>query len=394
MSTIEIFIALLLLFMAVPDLCKKLSRPALVFPVFVIVGIALRPLLGEEIATLLSAAGEVGFLLLLFEVGLEIDLPPLKELTQPLRFIYFWILLQYPLVIALASCVGLTPAEAMLSAAALSGCSVGMAYPAWKHHPGLDNGTRQFALHVMLLLETVAIIAFAAETTALKNGLHWNLILKLLGVAGVIILVGYFARHFTRLFQKVLQSATHWRTHLVVLVVLVICAIGERLGLAAPKTAFFLGLFMSRAEHEGKGLEEFTAPVSKRFLIPLFFVALGMKVDSALLFSWTALFALGSAGMVIGVRQVLHRRWLRFGNANSFLLLCPNLTIVALGAVTLTEKHSDAAAGWVLLTGLFLTISAIVLLPRPVTDKTNHFGGDDDLGGFVEASSSPPNKSA
>ncbi len=370
MSTIEIFIALLLLFMAVPDLCKKLSRPALVFPVFVIVGIALRPVLGEEVARLLSAAGDVGFLLLLFEVGLEIDLPPLKELICPFRFVLVWIAVQYPFLFALASSRGLTPAEAMLSAAALTGCSVGMAYPAWKHHPGLDDRSRPFALHVMVLLEAVAIIAFAAETTALKSGLEWIVLLKLLGVAGVIILVRYFARHFTRLFQKILQSATHWRTHLLILVVLVICALGARLGLAAPKTAFFLGLFMSRAEHDGKGLEEFTAPVSKRFLIPLFFVALGMKVDTALLWSWTALFALGSAGMLIGIRQVLHQRWLKFGDANSFLLLCPNLTIVALGAVTLTEKHSEVASGWVLLTGLFLTVSAIFLLPRPV--PTDH----------------------
>jgi Kef-type K+ transport system membrane component KefB len=365
MSTIEIFIALLLLFMAVPDVCQKLARPALVFPVFVLVGMALRPVLGEEVVRLLSAAGEVGFLLLLFEVGLEIDLPPLRQLLRPFRFALLWILAQYPFIFALASCAGLTPAEAMLSAAALTGCSVGMAYPAWKHHAGLDAVTRPFVLQVMVLLEAVAIIAFAAETTALKSGLQGAVLLKLLGVATVIILVGYFSRHFTRLFQRVLESATHWRTHLLILVVLVICAIGERLGLAAPKTAFFLGLFMSRAEHQGKGLEEFTAPVSRRFLIPLFFVALGLKIPAGLLVSWTALFAVGTAGILLGVRQVLHRRWLRLGDADSFLLLCPNLSIVALGAVTLSGQGSDTASAWVLLTGLFLTVCAILLLPRP-----------------------------
>ncbi|HUA69170.1 MAG TPA: cation:proton antiporter [Candidatus Saccharimonadales bacterium] len=365
MTNIEIFIALLLLFMAVPDVCQKLSRPALAFPIFVIVGMVLRPLVGTEVAGLLSAAGEVGFLLLLFEVGLEIELPPFKELRRPARFVAVWILVQYPFVLALASFLGLKPAEAILSAAALTGCSVGMAHPAWKIHPGLDAEARQFSLHVMVLLEAVAVVAFAAETTALKSGPQWSVLLKLLGAASVIVLVGYFARHFTRLFQKILESATHWRTHLLILLVLVICAVGERLGLSAPKTAFFLGLFMSRAEHDGKGLEEFTAPVSQRFLIPLFFVALGMKVDTALLVSWTALFAFGCAGLLLGIRQILHRRWLRFGAANSFLLLCPNLTIVALGAVTLAEKQDNTAAAWVLLTGLFLTVSAILLLPGP-----------------------------
>lgn len=366
MSNIEIFIVLLLLFMVVPDLCRKVSRPALVFPAFVVFGMILRPVVGAAVAGLLSAAGEIGFLLLLFEVGLEINLPPLKELLGPSRFAVLWILAQYPFVFALAMYWGLTPAEAMLSAAALTGCSVGMAHPAWKHHPGLDEHSRKFSLRLMVLLEAVAVVAFAAESTAVKSGPQWSVILKLLGVAGVIILVGYFARHFTRLFQKILESTTHWRTHLLILLVLVICALGERLGLAAPKTAFFLGLFMSRAEHEGRGLEEFTAPVSKRFLIPLFFVALGMKIDTGLLYSWTALFAFGCAGFLLGLRQVLHRRWLKFGGAESFLLLCPNLTIVALGAVTLEEKH-DTAAAWVLLTGLFLTVTAIILLPRTAT---------------------------
>lgn len=370
MSHIEIFIALLLLFMVVPDFCRKLSRPALVFPVFVLVGMCLRPMVGTDVAELLNAAGEVGFVMLLFEVGLEINLPPLRELKKPLRYVLFWALAQYPFILALASFMGLTPAEAMLAAAALTGCSVGMAYPAWKHHPGLEGDTRTFALHVMVLLEAVAVIAFATESAALKQGALWIVLLKILGAAFVILLVGYFARHFTRLFQKLLESTTHWRTHLVILVVLAVCALGERLGLAAPKTAFFMGLFMSRAEHEGKGLEEFTAPVSKRFLIPLFFVSLGMSIETSLLVSWVAVFAWGSAGIILAVRQVLHRRWLGFGSPNAFLLLCPNLPIVALGAVTLASQQRGIAAGWVLLTGLFLSIGAIILLPRTNGNST------------------------
>jgi Kef-type K+ transport system membrane component KefB len=216
----------------------------------------------------------------------------------------------------------------------------------------------------MVLLEAVAVIAFATESAALKQGSTWIVLLKILGATLVILLVGYFARHFTRLFQKLLESTTHWRTHLVILVVLAVCALGERLGLAAPKTAFFMGLFMSRAEHEGKGLEEFTAPVSQRFLIPLFFVSLGMSIETPLLVSWLAVFAWGSAGIILAVRQVLHRRWLGFGRPNSFLLLCPNLPIVALGAVPLAKEQSHIAASWVLLTGLFLSVGAILLLPR------------------------------
>jgi hypothetical protein len=48
----RIFI-LLLLFLAVPDLCSKLRRPALAYSVFVLFGFALGPLASAEVATTL-----------------------------------------------------------------------------------------------------------------------------------------------------------------------------------------------------------------------------------------------------------------------------------------------------------------------------------------------------
>jgi Kef-type K+ transport system membrane component KefB len=52
-----------------------LRRPALVYPVFVLFGLAITPVVDGQVHEMLVQAGQVGFLLLLFEVGLEIDLP-------------------------------------------------------------------------------------------------------------------------------------------------------------------------------------------------------------------------------------------------------------------------------------------------------------------------------
>jgi len=191
-------------------------------------------------------------------------------------------------------------------------------------------------------------------------------------VLAVIYLAARFARHVMAVFETILRETTHWRTHLLVLLVLAICAVGERLGLSAAKTAFFLGLFMSRVEHDGSGLEEFIAPISRRFLIPLFFVSLGMAVELRLLVSWNALLALGTAGLLLGIRQVLHRRWFKLsGNPEAFLLLCPNLTVVALGAAAMIEarKVSSENASWLLLTGFFMTVAAVALLPANPVPK-------------------------
>jgi Kef-type K+ transport system membrane component KefB len=365
MNNIEVIIGLLLVFMAVPDACRRLGRPALAFPAFVVFGLVLGPAADPGVKVMLHEAGAVGFVLLLFHVGLEIDLPRLGSLGRALRFALPWTLIQYPVVFLFAHQMGFDWADSLLVAAALTGVSVGMAYPAWQDYPGLEEPQRQAMLRILIVLEALTVVLLAVTAPALKRGLSWTLLPRLAGMFLVVLLVARFARHLTRLFQIVLERTTHWRTHLLVLLVLALCALGDRLGLAAAKTAFFLGLFMSRAEHEGKGLEDFIAPISQRFLVPILFVSLGLRVEWALVVSWTGLMALGAAGLLLGLREVLHRRWLSAGgDRHAYLLVCPNLTIVALGASTLLEsQRSPTAAGWLLLTGFLMTVFAIVLLP-------------------------------
>ncbi|HVY70079.1 MAG TPA: cation:proton antiporter [Verrucomicrobiae bacterium] len=365
MNNIEVIICLLMLFMGVPDLCRKLGRPALVYPAFVLFGLVLGSWVTGDVKSMVHEAGKVGFLLLLFEVGLDIDLPRWKEFLRPLRYAMKWSLVQYPLVFGLANVAGLTLGESFLSAAALTGCSVGMAYAGWKQYAGLAAVAKPFVCLVMVALEMLAIVVMAADSAALAYGLHWVVALKLAGIFTAIFLVSQFNAHLTRLFQIILQKTTHWRVHLLVLLVLVICAIGERLGLSAAKTAFFLGLFMSRAEHDGVSLEQFMAPISSRFLIPLFFVALGVQVQWSTLFSMIGMLAVVAGAILLAAREVLHRRWMPTGgDARACLLFCPNLTLVALAATILLEHRPESTgAVWVLLTGLFMSIVSLLMLP-------------------------------
>jgi Kef-type K+ transport system membrane component KefB len=371
MNSIEFIIILLLLFMAVPDLCRMVRRPALIYPAFVIFGLLLAPWTQSDAGTMIQQAGQIGFLLLLFEVGLEIDLPPAARLRRPLAYMLRWVAVQYPVVLALARFAGLPWLESFVAAAAITGCSVGMAHSAWKNYPGLTPDTRAFVLHVMVLLEVLAIVLLAAETTGLGlNTSWWMLVLKLLGVAVAIYLCSRIAVPFTRLLQEGLGRTTQWRIHFVILLVLAVCAVGERLGLSGAKMAFFLGLFMSRVQHDGKGLENYLAPISQRFLIPTFFVALGMAIPVAFLWSRTALLALVAAGVLIVFRETIHRRWLRTGgDANTYLLFSPNLTMVALAASAMLSAGLQAeVAAWTVLTGLFMTVIAIIALPPPGPD--------------------------
>ena len=369
MNNIETIICLILLLMAVPDVCRKLGRPALANVFFVLFGFVLEPHLEKDVITMIGQAGEVGFLLVLFEVGLEIDLPKLREFLPSLRFAALWSLIQYPIVVALAVIAGLTVPEAILAAAALTSCSMSMAYFGWKHYPGLPGASRGFVVQIMIALEVLAIVVLSLGSVGEKSGFGWLILFKLVGMAVTVYLIGRFAAHVVKMFQWIIEKTTRWRVHFLVLLVLVICAIGERLGLAAPKTAFFLGLFMSKAEFAGKSVEEYIAPISHGFLIPVFFVSLGLLIDSHSLFSLTAVLAAGTALVLIGCREVLHRRWLKTGgDSKAYLLLCPNLTMAALAGKALLATDSRAAAAWVVLTGLFISVISLFMLPRVAAD--------------------------
>jgi Kef-type K+ transport system membrane component KefB len=372
MTSIELLVVLLLLVMAVPDLCNWIGRPALAYPAFVCFGILIGPLVRSEVGSMVREAGEIGFVLLLFEVGLEIDLPNWRQLKRPALYVLRWVGPQYPILIFLARFAGLGWIESFIAAAALSACSVGMAFAAWKSFPGLSEASRAFLLHVMVMLEVVAVVLLAMETAALGHAPSWVFALKLAGIALVIYACSRISVHVTRALQAVLERTTKWRLHFVALLILTICAVGERLGLSGPKTAFFLGLFSSRVRHEGRSLEDYLAPISRRFLIPLFFLALGTQVPLGALFSATALLAVASAAILIAFRHVLHSRFAPTGGeSRAYLLLCPNFTLVALAARSLiAAPDGTGTAAWLLLTGLLITLYAIAALPPSVAVET------------------------
>ncbi|MGD0087287.1 MAG: cation:proton antiporter [Verrucomicrobiota bacterium] len=365
MNSIETVICLILLFMAMPDLCQKIGRPAMVNAFFVVFGLGLGLIAHPEVTTMIQQAGEVGFLLVLFEVGLEIELPGFKEFLPSLHFAGGWALVQYPLVLALATVAGLPLPAALLASAALTGCSISMTYPGWKHYPGLSEPARALVLQIMVALEVITMVVLTVGGVALKSGFSWLILARLAGMAVMIYLISRFASHLVKLFQLIIQKTTQWRVHFLVLLVLIICAIGERIGLSAAKTAFFLGLFMSRAEFQNQRVDDIIAPISRRFLIPIFFVSLGLMINVRMLFSYTALLALCGAFLLIGFRDLIHRRWFKTGgDRETYLLFCPNLTMVAVAAASLLAAGARDAATWTVLCGLFLSVAALSLLPR------------------------------
>lgn len=76
-------------------------------------------------------------------------------------------------------------------------------------------------------------------------------------------LICRYADPLTRYLGQRLEHTTRWKVYVVVLFVFVVSAVGARLGRSESKTAFFLGLFMSRASHEGLALCHHLRPIGE-----------------------------------------------------------------------------------------------------------------------------------
>lgn len=367
MTPIELFILIILLLLSVPDLCARLGRPALLYAVYLMVGLLLGPLLDAEVRKLLADIGRFGFILLLFEIGLEIELPTVKSLLTPVKLALKWGVLQVPVLLALARWAGLTWTESALASAALIGCSVSMTFLAWQHFPTPNQDSKKHLLLWMVSIEIMAILVLTAGSALLKHGFGTDFFLQLALIAVAVFLISRYADRLTGLLGRQLESTGKWKAHYVVLFVFLISAAGARLGLSESKTAFFLGLFMSRATHEGLALSHHLRPIGQHLLIPVFFVSLGAFVPMEMLITQLGVMALASVVIVLLLRDLLHRTWVKSGcQRSAFLLVCPNLTIVAIAANTMREHGSPPThIAWLILTGLALSLVALLFLPKP-----------------------------
>lgn len=369
MKLIEAVIVILFAVVLLQDVLQLLGRRALLYPCYIVLGLLLGPLVTGETVEVLRDLGEFGFIFLLFLIGLEIELPDWREASRALLLGLGWVLAHTVLLIPIGLHLGLSAENTLICLTALTACSVGMAHSSWEHFPHKSTRTKQRMLLWMVALEVLAVLQFAAAEPLLENGLGWNSSLRLLLTVLTMVGVCWLAPKFARSLQIVIEITERWRLHFIVLLVLAAAAFGERLGLSAPKTAFFLGLFISRATHESLTLEKYLQPVGQNLLIPVFFIVLGLQVPMTSLWSVSGLWALGTCAAMLLWRTMLYRTVFHRAigdNSNVFHLVGPNLSLVAL-AVHLLHKSdlSGPAVNWPILTGLFFTIASIFLLPKP-----------------------------
>lgn len=270
----------------------------------VIVGNALPYLWGPDVTrfredpTLLFLA-EVGVLVLLFDVGLEVDLRALWRVGVPSALVAS-VGVVLPLLLGTAVAAWLLPAAPLLVhvfvGATLSATSVGITARVLKDLGASASSEGNVILGAAIVDDVLGLIILAvvgspAGDTGAAPGLSWarivGVVLSAIAFLGITALVGHFLGH--RIVQ--FAHATGHREMLLVIglgLCFALSYVAALVGLAAIIGAFAAGVLLdphgkgSRPETHEHVLRELIHPITALFA-PLFFVLIGARLDVAAL---------------------------------------------------------------------------------------------------------------
>jgi Kef-type K+ transport system membrane component KefB len=248
---------------------------------------------------------EVGVLILLFDVGLEVDLSALARVGTSSVLVAI-IGVMVPLGLGWSAAGWLLPESSMVVrlfvGATLSATSVGITARVLKDLGRLQALEGQIILGAALLDDVLGLIVLAIVTgiaaaaaggEALSSTAIVGILLRAVLFLGLTVVLGHF---LSRPIVRVAARTGHPEIMLVLGLALcfTLAFVAERVGLADIIGAFAAGLLLDpygrgvRTREEDATLAELLHPLSSLF-VPLFFVLMGIQVDLGSLASLPAL---------------------------------------------------------------------------------------------------------
>ncbi|GJE74134.1 MULTISPECIES: monovalent cation:proton antiporter-2 (CPA2) family protein [Methylorubrum] len=256
-----------------------------------------------------ASVAEIGVVLLLFIVGLELEISRLVSMRRDIFGLGTAQLALCSLALAGAGLAfGLTPAAATVVgiALALSATAVALQLLEERGDLGSAYGGRSFAVLLLQDISVVAILALlpllaSAGATPkdgwLDEGLR-STARAAAAVAGVVVVGRYGLNPFFRLLAA--AGGREVMTAAALLVVLGTAMVMEKAGLSMAMGAFLAGVMLAESNFRHQ-LEADIEPF-RGMLLGLFFMSVGMSIDGGLLANhWVALIAATLAAIAVKV---------------------------------------------------------------------------------------------
>ncbi|NHI93969.1 MAG: CBS domain-containing protein [Candidatus Lokiarchaeota archaeon] len=271
-----------------PFLGERVRIPAIVIELLlgIIFGVnGLIPLVQSQSGDWLDFLSSLGFIFLMFLVGLEINVEKLKKYFKK-SLIISLILFFFCFIVGFFSgmLLFLTPIGCMLLGTVFSCASIGIVYPTLRD---LGLNKKQFGLVIIastILLDIIGL-AVLSVLIAIHDAVGFFFIIELVVQIGVITLlfVGsiYFSRKGWAWADKTFSptSVLEWEMRISLSLILILSVIFTLLKIEVIIGAFVAGLIMGESKYAEKELESKIGAIGYGFLIPIFFFMIGTKTN-------------------------------------------------------------------------------------------------------------------
>ena len=333
---------------AVP-LAKRLGLGSVIG--YIAAGVAVGPfalgLLGE--AERVRGVAEFGVVLLLFVIGLELNLSRLWELRRSIFglgtaqvLVSGAFIAMYPYFVA-----GRPLPASVVAGLGLALSSTALVMPLLQERGELESphGRAAFAILLMqdlAIVPLLALVAFLSPQESANDGSSaWLGVLSVVGAVAAVVFAGRYL--LNPLFRALAQFGTpEIMTAAALLVVLGAAALMALAGLSMAMGAFLAGVMLAESNYRHE-LEADIEPF-RGLLLGLFFVSVGMSVDLRLIAeNWAALLAAVSVLVVIKT-SVLYGLARLFGHGHDTALRV-GLTLAQGGEFGFVLYSAAAGAG-------------------------------------------------
>ena len=284
------------------EVARRLGQPAVVGELlggFLVGPFALGLVTPGETANVLA---EIGVVILLFSVGLEVRLDDLLAVGRP-AILTALIAMVLPLAIGIG--IGLAAGEMLATAAfvglALAATSIGITSRVLSEMNVISRPFARVILGAAVIDDVVALILIGLVSGAAEGDLSASTFFVAIAAVGLVVLGFAAARHARGLSRDVFTWPLFADSPLVpaFIVMFALALVATWIGLAAIIGAFVAGLIVAETEAREE-LEHEMKPLGLIF-IPFFFAVTGAQLDlGALLDPRVAILAL-----ILGVAGVL-----------------------------------------------------------------------------------------
>ncbi|WP_457641548.1 cation:proton antiporter [Persephonella sp.] len=269
----------------IPFISRKLYLPSAVGEIIygLIIGIFFKDIIHET--PIVKFLGELGFIILMYLAGLEINFDKIRSTSKKDLTVYFFSLF---LIIFLSFHITLSFELPLIYALVFLTIAIGLLYPVLKDTGMLKTNFAQSVLIIGSIGEIISLLFITGFTLYYQYGLTTTAFIHLMeiyiffAVAYLIIksfqLFIWWNPKWTSTFLKTGDpTETGIRANFVNMFIFV--GLASLLGMEPIIGAFMGGLLFALVFKERKEIQEKFSAFGYGFLIPIFFIEVGLKFD-------------------------------------------------------------------------------------------------------------------